>query len=33
MSREEKLAIFEEGERCVSRELDSERKRIEELRK
>jgi hypothetical protein len=33
MSREQELAIFEEGERCVSREVDGERKRIEELRK
>lgn len=33
MSREEELAIFEERERCVSRELDGVRKRIEELRK
>jgi len=33
MSREEEIAILEEGERCVSRALDGETKRIEELRK
>jgi hypothetical protein len=33
MSREEELAIFDEGGRFVSRDLDGVRKRIEELRK
>jgi hypothetical protein len=33
MSREEELAILEEQEGFLSRELDGVRKRVEELRK